>query len=251
MPVALPDILSTDGRHLFMRAQSFDMQGKPVEGGVPHLFSPSGFTDDTWFHRSYWVYGPAYHGGCGGYSRAGKVSPSGRILACDDQRVYGFGRKPAYFRWTTPLEYQLFAAHRTPTNVEGPDAAKRPGKGRRRGGSGVKFAWTQDIPLLAWAMVVADKTLFIAGPEAVINEREALQQLGADAVEVKAKIAEQEAALAGRQGAVLWAVSTEDGSRLAESPLEVPPAFDGMAAADGRLFIATMDGKVLCLGEVE
>ncbi len=48
-----------------------------------------------------------------GYYRTGKVTPSGRILAFDDERVYGFGRKPRYYRWTTPIEHHLFAAAKT------------------------------------------------------------------------------------------------------------------------------------------
>ncbi|MCX6910570.1 MAG: hypothetical protein NTY01_21360 [Verrucomicrobia bacterium] len=35
---------------------------------------------------------------------------------------------------------------------------------------------------------------------------------------------------------------------LAAYRLDSPPVFDGMIAANARLFVATMDGKVLCLG---
>ena len=59
------------------------------------------------------------------------------------------------------------------------------------------------------------------------------------------------AALEGRKGAVLWAVSTRDGKKLTEAPLKAPPVPDGMAAAGGMLFLATIDGNVLCLGEKE
>ena len=55
-----------------------------------------------------------------------------------------------------------------------------------------------------------------------------------------------EAALAGRAGGVLRAVSAEDGASLGECKLEAPPVFDGMAAANGCLFVSTMSGKVLC-----
>jgi hypothetical protein len=46
----------------------------------------------------------------------------------------------------------------------------------------------------------------------------------------------------------LWAVSAGDGERLTEYQLESPPVFDGMVAANGRLYLATMDGKVVCFG---
>jgi outer membrane protein assembly factor BamB len=46
----------------------------------------------------------------------------------------------------------------------------------------------------------------------------------------------------------LRVLSTADGSVLQEA--QVPsPAWDGLAVAEGRLFLTTQDGRVLCLGE--
>jgi outer membrane protein assembly factor BamB len=136
MPVGLPDILSTDGRYVYMRSQAFELDGtrRPLEvfprtgeghGGSSfapppnqdarhaHLFSPTGFLDDTWWHRTYWLYGSRYYSGWSAYYLSGRVVPAGRILVFDDSQVYGFGRKPQYFRWTTPIEHHLFAADKT------------------------------------------------------------------------------------------------------------------------------------------
>jgi hypothetical protein len=55
------------------------------------------------------------------------------------------------------------------------------------------------------------------------------------------------AAYDGRQGASLWAVSKSSGKKLAERPLDAPPVWDGMAAANGRLYLSTSDGRVTCL----
>ncbi len=55
------------------------------------------------------------------------------------------------------------------------------------------------------------------------------------------------AAFEGRKGALLWVVATDSGRRRAEYRLDSPPVFNGMAAADGRLYIATRDGQVLCM----
>ncbi len=52
----------------------------------------------------------------------------------------------------------------------------------------------------------------------------------------------------GRLGGVLWAASAVDGSKLAEYKLDVLPAWDGMAAAYGRLFIVNRDGSIECWG---
>ena len=77
LPVALPDVLSCDGKNIYMRSQPFDLDGKrlpiqplphapnPEKYSMPstqdpahaHLFSPTGFLDDTWWHRTYWMYG--------------------------------------------------------------------------------------------------------------------------------------------------------------------------------------------------
>jgi len=56
------------------------------------------------------------------------------------------------------------------------------------------------------------------------------------------------AAFEGRMGAKLWAVSPQDGAKLAERKLDSLPIFDGMSAANGRLYLTTQTGKVLCLG---
>ena len=46
----------------------------------------------------------------------------------------------------------------------------------------------------------------------------------------------------------LWAVSAAKGRKLAEHPLPAPPVYNGLAAARGRLFVATQDGRLTCLG---
>jgi hypothetical protein len=91
-------------------------------------------------------------------------------------------------------------------------------------------------------MVLADKTLFVAGPPELLSlaDRSIAQQdldAAADAYD-------------GKLGGTLRAISTQDGSKLAELKLDSPPVFDGMIAAQGRLFISTMDGQVRCLGEI-
>ncbi|HUT91459.1 MAG TPA: LamG-like jellyroll fold domain-containing protein [Thermoguttaceae bacterium] len=151
MPVALPDVLSSDGRLVYMRSQPFDLEGKrlPLEAmpsggdadrGAPpatqrpehaHLFSPTGFLDDTWWHRTYWMYGSTFVSGWCGYFLAGKAAPAGRILVFDEEKVYGYGRKPQYYRWTTPIEHHLFAADKLAPAPDESDSAS-PGGSRVR-----------------------------------------------------------------------------------------------------------------------
>jgi len=98
-------------------------------------------------------------------------------------------------------------------------------------------------------MVLADKMLFIAGPPDLIDEEQVFAD--PDGAGVEAKLHEQTAALEGKKGALLWAVSASKGEKLADYKLDSPPVFDGMAAANGRLYLATMNGRVMCMGRAK
>ena len=284
MPVGLPDILTTDGKLVYLKSQAFKPDGnrlplKSIPGSTrgpgkaeqnpkqTHLFTPTGFLDDTYWHRTYWVYGSRFTSGWCAYYLAGKATPSGKILAFDNGTVYGFGREPQYYRWTTTMEFQLFAAAAPGTEppkkqpaaavarpaAAKPAAAKPPakkgGKKKKRRpkkpSTSVKYIWTQKIPVLARAMVLSPDVLFVAGPRDVVDENASKKNVFTG--QTAKKLAEQEAALAGRSGAVLWAASRKDGSKLAALDLASPPVFDGLAAADGKLFLVSMDGKVTAL----
>jgi len=96
----------------------------------------------------------------------------------------------------------------------------------------VNYQWSSHDPaMFGRAMVLAGETLFVAGPPAIRNEptQEALQ------------------CWRGSQGGILWALSREDGTKLAAYDLPTTPVFDGMAAAYGRLYVSLTDGSVLCL----
>jgi len=475
MPVGLPDILSCDGKYIYMRSQPFSLKGKrlplqPIprgrdaDAGAPppvqnpkfvHLFCPTGFLDDAGWHRSYWLYGSSFVSGWCGYFLAGRVTPAGKILAVDEKIVYGFGRKPKYYRWTTPLEHQLFAAHKTVWSgqtkeqakpsflsvekspslnpqktpitisawvkaqgaggvilahggeahgyalylkrrqpafavrtsgklteivstrrlpkgrwvhlaavldqggrmtlyVDGQKVAagkapgllaanpaegmqlgcddrttvggyrspsafsgaldeiriyhraldaeeigllyKAPAEGGPRGGlvlwytfdkgnardfsgnknngklqgasfvrgvSGkavrftgrgpgsqtryfVEHLWTKDLPIFVRALVLAGDRLFAAGPPDVMDEEEVFRRIGDPSILVTLR--KQDLAYQGKLGALLLAVSTEDGTETTNLRLPAPPVFDGMAAAYSKLFISLTDGSLVCVG---
>ena len=470
MPVAMSDVLSSQGDFIYMRSQPFRADGarlplakmpmgSDADRGAPpatqraehaHLFSPTGFLDDSYWHRTYWMYGSTFVSGWCGYFLSGKAAPAGKILVFDDAMVYGYGRKPRYYRWTTPMEHQVFATAKgspvtgpgdpgdaksvvrvalskslnaagTPLTVEAWVMAEQPtGVVLARGGGaqgyvlhlvdgrphfsvradaelssvaakekvggrwvhlagvltadknlqifvdgvlaatapapslitkdpqeameigadeqtevgnyagpqgftglidevrvwgralgsdviaahakgsaktprdpalilayafddgkardtsshanhgkaeGVKPAdgkvgralrfgrdpgaavagqgWTLDVPLLARAITLAGRTLFIAGPPDLVDEETVPSRL-ADP-EVQASLVAQAEALDGAKGGLLWALSADTGRKLAEYALTSIPVFDGMAAANGRLYLVTLDGKVLCM----
>jgi hypothetical protein len=474
MPAALPDVLSSRGDLVYMRSQPMRPDGTrlPLEAmpsaadadkGAPppiqkaehaHLFCPTGFLDDSYWHRTYWMYGSRFVSGWCGYFLAGQAAPAGRILVFDDETVYGFGRKPQYYRWTTPIEHQLFAADkeglltaeaqsgdaddsliRVPKSTSLNPARKaltveawvRAEKGGgvivARGGSSLGYAlylkngrptfalrvggevvsaaakerivgrwahvagvvtadkqmfiyvdgkrsgvakapgllagdpaeamelaadegsivgdyagpfafrgaldevriyhralsdaeigkhvssldpsrfemmdlalwytfddgraadvsghknsgaaagvaavrgkigralrfsgkvgsssgfaveheWTRDIPIVARALVMAGRTLFVAGPPDFIDEEQAFKQI--DDPATLPALRKQAAAFAGKTGGLLMAVSADGGDELARYELDSPPVFAGMAAAGGRLYMVTMDGRVRC-----
>ena len=248
MPVALPDILSSDGERLFMRSQAMDLEGKrltlgPGGSGYKHLFAPYGFTDDSWFHRTYWLVNDGFSGGIGGYGN-GRSSPSGRILVSSGASVFGYGRKPSYYRWSSVIDYQLFAAAKpVKRGAAAPKDKPKPKRRGRRSRSAVTFRWTHDCPIMVRAMALADKTLFIAGPEDLIDEDDAFRKFPDPAV--RKQLAAQAAALASRRGAVLQAVDADTGKALAEYKLDSTPVFDGLIVAGGKLFLATTDCRII------
>ncbi|MGH7136157.1 MAG: LamG domain-containing protein, partial [Pirellulales bacterium] len=481
MPVALADILCTDGECVYLRSQKFDDDGQrqeigPVSGDAAkqggtqagpgrHLFAPMGFLDDTWFHRAYWVFGKNFAGGHNGYFQAGKHTPSGRILVFNDKEIYGYARQPQYYRWTTPLEHQLFSASRDavapapmtnqrgngpetvefavtpsidPTNkpltveawikpdapggvivahggpaqgyalylqnrkptfairsgdnlteIQTPDRLKNgwhylagvltkdkevrlyvdgelaasgktpalissepkqklelggdkgevgsykngfpfvgsidevrithraltaaeiagafqdpeqalamkadvvlhctfddgsakdssgkkndgnlcklpTGQGRigtavifpkaagaaavAAGGAkqmGFDYNWTKFVPTFARAMILAKDALVVSGPPDLVDEEYGLERLAAKDPAIHAQLQAQADALEGKKGGRFNVVSTKDGSSLADMDLDAMPVWDGISTAYGRIYMATTDGRVICLG---
>lgn len=201
MPGSLGDILTSDDQYIYLRDMVLDKRGSRREKGNPHLFTLTGFLDDTWPHRSYWIFGTrcSISTGCSGRDRN---LVSGRLLVYDKPMVYGYGR--AKLHWSNQLQdgaYRLFA-------LNSEDGTER---------------WTKRLAIQVRAMVLADKVLFVAGPLVDTIERNEDQQ------------------------AMLIAFSASDGTELAKYRLGSPPIFDGMAAANGRLYLSMENGRLLCM----
>jgi len=73
-------------------------------------------------------------------------------------------------------------------------------------------------------MLLAGETLFLAGPEDILDF---------DEKDPAGKVP-------------FWAVSTEDGSKKAEYTLRASQVYDSFAASEGRLYFTTVDGRVIC-----
>lgn len=229
----LNDVLSCDGELVFMRHESFGLDGQLVGKSVPHLHSAAGFLDGDWWHRTYWIYGDMMRSGWGQWATMGNRVPSGQIMVMDKEATYGFGRKEYANGVHAGLNvsYHLFSCSKQATQAveAAPPAKKRKGKQAPKMEPKAAVRWSVEVPLLVRAMALADKTLFVAGPTD------------------GSSVASLAAAHEGRTGGLLWAVAAGNGNKLAEHRLSAPPVWDGMAAANGRLYIVTLDGKVICL----
>ena len=260
LPVALPDVLSCDGRYVYMRSQPFDLEGNRTEVVTPrsyqeqqgdgaHLFCPTGFLDDTWWHRTYWMFGRSFIGGAGGWYLAAYQAPAGRILAVDDKNVYGFGRLASGFSGTQ-ITYHLFACDKQP-ELHNPNPNRAP----RKQGTSIYgpviathpvYHWSEAIPFTSRALLLTDGALFAAGPAEIVDESEVYVRYGDP--EIQTRMRQHVEAFEGRHGGILMGVSKQDGRKLAAYRLDSIPVFDGMAAAGGRLYVSMLDGSVLCLG---
>jgi len=277
LPVAMPDILSGDGEYVYMKSQTFTPDGRRVRvrplrpdtqyDEEVHLFAPISFLDDAWHQRTYWLYGRAAGEGWAEFQLPPKRVPYGRIMCLDETNAYAFGRDPELLCNTSVTEYRLYCAGKYPTRkvgagrlegkwVEGKYRATVPLAGQSVDWkqlsqlpperlSALDYRWIHEEPdVMARAMVLAGDRLFIAGPRDVVDEK---QMWGRSNEKVfQEKMAEQAAWLRGEYGSVMQVFSKTDGKKLAELKLDRLPAFDGLIAADGRLYMVTADGSLVC-----
>jgi len=282
MPVAMPDILSSDGKHIFMKSQTFDLNGrrtriKPLRPDTQydekiHLFAPVSFLDDAWHQRTYWIYGRAAGEGWAEFQYPPRRVPCGRILCIDEENVYSYGRDLELICNTSVSEYRLFCAKKKPKRKVGiPNLEGRWEEGKYQVPeeeqlvpnsvdwhelskfppyklSALNYNWINEEPdVIAKAMVLANDLLFIAGPRDVADEKTLWGHSNEEGF--KASMQRQADWLKGRYGGVMQVFSKETGKKLAEKKLGHLPAFDGLVAADGRLYMVTVDGYLVCYGE--
>jgi len=262
MEGALPDLIVSDGEDLYMQRIKFDaeLSRLPVvqesslgelDMGKNHLVATGGFLDDTGFDRLYWMYSHRWPG----FYFAQQSPKAGQLVVFDDSTTYAVKYFYRRIEWSPVLYpggqgYLLFADDNDnqPALDEGgkkvaiewlpagasTDNHRRGGRGVEKGTGYIRAApakWQTLIPLRIRAMVLAGDQLFAAGTPDVLDPEDPL------------------AALEGRKGAMLQVFSTEDGSLLKSYDMAEVPAFDGLSAAAGKLFLATIDGKVICLAK--
>jgi outer membrane protein assembly factor BamB len=265
MEGALPDLIVSDGENLYMQRIKFDAELNRLETiqesslgeldmGENHLVPTGGFLDDTGFDRLYWMYSQRWPG----FYFSQYAPKSGQLVVFDETTTFAVKYFYRRVQWS-PIFYPeaqgylLFADDNDNQPVlqergdsvevvdwlpEGAlsDSHRRGGRGTEKGTGYVRAEptlWQEMIPTRVRAMVLADDRLFTIGLPDVLEEGDPL------------------ASFEGRLGSRLEVFSAEDGASLASYDLESAPAFDGLIAAGGKLYLATADGKLICFEGVE
>jgi outer membrane protein assembly factor BamB len=262
MEGALPDLFVSDGKDLYMQRIKFDAklnrlevkQESPLgelDMGANHLVATGGFLDDTGFDRLYWMFSQRWPG----FYFAQQSPKAGQLVVFDDRTTFAvnyFYRRLMWSPLFIPAEkgYLLFADDNDNQPIleekgKDPKAINwLPAEAKtdqfRRGGRGTEKGtgycrekpakWQKMIPLRVRAMVLAGDRLFAAGLPDVVDAKDPW------------------ASFEGRKGAELHVYLAEDGTLLKSFPLSSPPVFDGLIAAHGKLYLTTLDGKMLCYG---
>lgn len=228
---AKSDILVSDDKSIYLGFNQFswELQRQPTPATSAagarsvgfHLMPGAGFLDHSWFDRVYWLHGDKW---LGRFFRS-KLPRSGQILSFDATTTYalkGFPKQHFMSPSFTPGEGYLLQA--TPNSSQEKGSV-------RRGDTTPARTWSVASRTRAKGMVLAGNTIFLAGfPDLIPKD-------------------DPYAALEGRRGAILQAVSAEDGSTIKEYPLDDAPVFDGMITANNRLFLALRNGTLVCFRE--
>jgi outer membrane protein assembly factor BamB len=279
MPVSSPDILSSDGHRVYMKSQTFTMAGKRVRirpqrpdtqyDEEVHLFSPITFLDKSWHQRTYWIFGRAAGEGWAEFQYPPKRVPCGRIMCIDEKNAYSYARDVELVCNTSVSEYRLFSAGKYPSRkvgvpglegkwVEGKHPTKkedrlaansvdwkRMAQMSKNKLSALDYNWINDEPdVQAKAMVLANNRLFIAGPRDVADEK-ALWGRSNEKV-FQTAMAAQAQWLEGAKGGVMQVFDKKTGKKLKEYKLDSLPTFDGLIASEGKLYMITNKGGIVC-----
>ena len=197
-----------------------------------HLAATGGFLDDTWFNRTFWMYSNVWPG----WYLAHRGAKSGHLLVVGPERTYALQAYPTRNRQSPLFKpddkgYLLVVdANDTEPVLDHMTRGATKGMGYTRLEPPVWYDW---VPVRIRGMVLAGKSLFVAGPPDVIDPADPM------------------ASFEGRMGAVLRAYSAVDGKMLTEQKLDALPVFDGLIATEGRLFLSTTDGRLISMGPSE
>lgn len=224
------DILVSDGSKLHLRGMVFDMKSlKMTDKGLGAarvldtearmdlnlIVALGGFLDDSFFNGSFWAYNQT----------------KANILGLDREHLYGVNiyastrhKSSAHVNFYPGEQgIKLFSAKLKSTVAE-ENLTKKQRKKEKQGGD----LWSATLPIEAKSLVVGADRLYLAGTRDKVDKEDPWAHFD------------------GRKGGLLTIHAKKDGQMTREIELKSPPVFDGLAAADKRLFISCQDGTVLC-----
>ena len=205
------DVMSSVGNKLYIRHKAFNLDLSDAEADK-HLLASAGMLESKRAHREYALVSEAFNDRKTWTTRETEY-PVGDIIVSDGTDYYSvFGMPVNRHSWFDPRKEQYALQARTLTV------------------DGWSTKWDATIPMTGKALLLAGDVVFVTGAPLVF------------------KLNDLAATYEGRCGAILWAVSAADGAKLADYKLDQLPAWDGMAAAYGKLFISNQDGSVDCWG---
>lgn len=248
------DVLVTDGTDIYMGQSKHDPQLAPVPlqrawhtgytpmGGL-HILANFGIIEDFMFHRHAMMYDdawPSYGTGPGFGARTGTLVAVGRDRAYAAQHFEGAG----------------YATHRPGAGnrivADSLDTENLPGElvddeiKQRLGVYGTQKSilrtdaplWQSPTPIIVRAMLAAPngqggELVYVAGiveGKTVEDWDQSTRFIGPGKLQV---------------------FDGADGALLGEYDLPACPVFDGMSSADGRVLVALVDGRVVCLQKPE
>jgi len=220
-------ILVGDGDSIYLRNVHIDRE-QLATGGQPSgsflIPNSGGLLDSSWYNSSFWKYKGAL----------------AQMLVFDDRAVCGISAYKKQAGKSYPHDvlkmgtgYSVFAAGLGPGTPAPSTKGRKGKKGRRRerGRSNVKKMWEFRLPVRAEAMVLTPDALCLAGIPDVVDKDDPW------------------GAFENRKGGVLMILNRKDGKVLQELKLDSAPVYDGMAVANGKLFLSLKNGRLACFGE--
>jgi outer membrane protein assembly factor BamB len=212
------DLLVSEGDSVYMRHLQVFGAGETKVGWGQRVGATAGMLDDSWFNRTVWLV---------------DRRDQGELLVHDDGGIYAarVHTSRGHGNYIVPgtNAYQIVATDRkttVPRRPGNPDKLNTTIWTRLK-----QTRWSLPLPTRVTAMAVGGQTLLCAGTPDELDPKEPW------------------AAYEGKRGGVLYALSTGDGAKQAELKLGTAPVYDGMAIAGGRLYLSTVDGTLLCIGD--
>jgi outer membrane protein assembly factor BamB len=214
----LSDLLVSEGDGVYMRHLQVFGSSEPKLGWGQRVGATAGLLDDSWFNRTMWLVDGRDHG---------------ELLVHDNEAVYAVRvhKSRGHGQYIEPGTgaYHVVATDRAPSVPRRPD--KKDKRSLTVWPRTKQTRWSLSLPIRVTAMAVGGETVLCAGTPDELDP------------------ADPWAAYEGQRGGTLYALATADGAKLSELALAAAPVYDGMAIAGERLYLSTVNGTLLCIGD--